>query len=285
MAEKFIPLEIQYHVLSFACQDWREQAVLQQVCRAWRTYIAKSRDAFVARYVELPISEQQTAPIMKVSLKQRPDLHNVTSCQHGFVCKPASASSSSPTKIVPCNFEIDVDSGNIIGVTRPAISAFSAILRDPTILPADQVITAGRVESATTSGRDSVTISVYFHNGGSGYQRAFTRWKYTDNGRVGTYLREISRGFQDIFSIKYEVLYSCGCLDIWDPTYASEQDDAVSRGTNSVGLKYFNVRIGVFHNNPVDTSGHTASSCFIEITPVCLCRVGKRLTVEDILAG
>ncbi|KAK6512808.1 hypothetical protein TWF506_008974 [Arthrobotrys conoides] len=126
MPTLFIPLEIQYHILSFAIQDWLSQPSLRKVCRSWQLYIDTSPEAFSARYTNTLCHKEGQEEFWF-----EPQFHNaVAYCHQNFY-----KTQEDPPKFSPCVFEINEEDGDVMSVSLEIdLEIFS---KDPIYKPAD----------------------------------------------------------------------------------------------------------------------------------------------------
>ncbi|KAK6515935.1 hypothetical protein TWF281_004527 [Arthrobotrys megalospora] len=144
------PLEIQYHILFFACENWLEQPVLRDVCSSWRVYIDTSTKAFLARYNNDIAQSCDGSHILDTP----PRFHGAVAYHRNFI-----RSQGSPSRLIPCVFNRD-EAGAITSVSREIdLSLFSS---DPLFEPEDpKTRTVGTVAMELSARFSKVSLGVW----------------------------------------------------------------------------------------------------------------------------
>ncbi|KAK6515934.1 hypothetical protein TWF281_004526 [Arthrobotrys megalospora] len=252
MTNLFIPLEIQFHILSFACEDWLQQSNLRRVCSAWRAYVNTSRGALLARY-----SEDVQLKCAGYFRSSPLHLHNAVGCYRGFVRLPQS-------KFAPCRFDRD-GLGKIIGVSDEI--DLSDFLDDPVLKPTGSA--DGNVQAFTLIAARAARLR--------GPPRVPFQLRLAD-GKVGTYLRGISDCVNEILGRKIPFLDSgCGSCEYKSDDDGDHENTLVARAETDVftlsseepGLKkwkYFTTRLRILKD------GDGTQFFFLLVAPQCVCQ-------------
>ncbi|KAF3203586.1 hypothetical protein TWF191_002597 [Orbilia oligospora] len=206
MSTLFVPLEIQYHILSFAILDWTSQPSLRKVCKSWQFYIDTSPEAFSARYTNAYCHKAGQEEFFL-----KPQFHNaIVYCHKNFY-----KTQEDPPKFSPCVFEISEEDGDVASISLEI--DLEMFFKDPIYKPAEIKSRSGTLELSISPEHPILPPTYmtilypdyysfrhpWFYGPIPPYKDAIADAEFTRTATVGDFLMSIPRTIDSMMEFLY----------------------------------------------------------------------------------